>query len=44
VVALARLFDRYAAVQLARGTRLGDLKPIALRRETDWLQQLESTI
>lgn len=43
VIALPRLFDRYSAVQFARGTRLGDIKPVALRNETDWLQQLEST-
>lgn len=43
VKALPDLFDRYGAVQLARGTRLGDVKPVALRNENHWLQQLESS-
>ncbi len=36
------LFDRYAAQQMARGVRLGDVKPLALRKEPNWLQCLES--
>jgi hypothetical protein len=34
------LFDRYADVQLKRGIRLGDIKPIALRNECTWLETL----
>jgi hypothetical protein len=35
-----RLFDRYAHVQLERGVRLGDIKPVALRNESTWLEAL----
>jgi hypothetical protein len=35
-----RLFDRYVDVQLERGIRLGDIKPVALRNECTWLESL----
>jgi hypothetical protein len=34
------LFDRYVDVQLERGIRLGDIKPVALRNECTWLETL----
>ena len=40
LVEVARLFDRYVEIQLERGVRLGDIKPLALRGERSWLQTL----
>lgn len=40
LVEVERLFDRYVDVQLRRGVRLGDVKPLALRRERSWLETL----
>jgi hypothetical protein len=40
LVEVERLFDRYVDVQLKRGVRLGDVKPVALRRERSWLETL----
>lgn len=38
-----QLFDRYADIQLQRGIRLGDIKPVALRNELSWLEALGSS-
>lgn len=40
LVEFHRLFDRYVDVQLGRGIRLGDIKPVALRNECSWLESL----
>jgi GH3 auxin-responsive promoter len=40
LVEVERLFDRYVDVQLKQGVRLGDIKPLALRRERSWLETL----
>jgi hypothetical protein len=40
LVEVERLFDRYVDVQLRRGVRLGDIKPVALRGERSWLETL----
>jgi hypothetical protein len=40
LVQIERLFDRYVEAQLKRGVRLGDVKPLALRRERSWLETL----
>jgi hypothetical protein len=40
LVEFHRLFDRYVDVQLERGIRLGDIKPVALRNECTWLESL----
>jgi len=40
LVEINRLFDRYVDVQLQRGIRLGDIKPVALRNECTWLETL----
>ena len=40
LIEVDRLFDRYVDVQLKRGVRLGDIKPVALRRERSWLETL----
>lgn len=40
LVEFRRLFDRYVDVQLERGIRLGDIKPVALRNERTWLETL----
>jgi GH3 auxin-responsive promoter len=37
LVQIENLFDRYVDVQLKRGVRLGDIKPLALRPERSWL-------
>jgi GH3 auxin-responsive promoter len=34
------LFDRYVDAQIKGGVRLGDVKPIALRTEPDWLSSM----
>lgn len=39
-VEIRNLFDRYAGTQLSRGTRLGDVKPVALRSERTWIEAL----
>jgi hypothetical protein len=36
-VAVERLFDRYVAHQVARGVRVGDVKPLALMRDPSWI-------
>lgn len=40
LVELAGLYDRYVDVQLRRGVRLGDVKPLSLRIERNWLENL----
>lgn len=40
LVEVERLFDRFVDVQLKQGVRLGDIKPLALRRERSWLETL----
>jgi GH3 auxin-responsive promoter len=40
LIEVERLFDRYVDVQLKQGVRLGDIKPLALRRERSWLETL----
>lgn len=37
------LFDRYVENQLRAGVRLGDVKPVSLRRERTWLSRLADT-
>jgi hypothetical protein len=39
---IEHLFDRYVRVQLRRGVRLGDIKPVALRPERTWTAELGS--
>lgn len=34
---IERLFDRYVAHQVARGVRVGDVKPLALMRDPSWI-------
>jgi hypothetical protein len=34
------LFDRYASLQVRRGVRIGDVKPVALRKERSWSTSL----
>jgi hypothetical protein len=36
-----RLFDRYAQVHVDLGSRLGDVKPAALRNEREWVARLQ---
>jgi hypothetical protein len=35
-----RLFDRYASLQIGRSVRIGDVKPVALRKERSWTAML----
>jgi hypothetical protein len=35
-----RLFERYSSMQLQRGVRIGDVKPLALRKEASWSPML----
>jgi hypothetical protein len=35
-----RLFDRYSALQIERGVRIADVKPVALRKERSWTTML----
>ena len=35
-----RLFDRYCSLQIDRGIRIGDVKPVALRKELSWISAL----
>ena len=37
----AGAYARFAAAEVARGMRLGDIKPVALSLRTDWAQHLE---
>jgi hypothetical protein len=37
---ITHLFDRFAQAQIERGVRLGDVKPVVLRNERDWLGRL----
>ena len=39
---VAHLYDRYVAVQLARGVRLADVKPVALMPDAAWLDEKEA--
>jgi hypothetical protein len=40
VCSVDRLFDRYSGLQAARGVRLGDVKPVSLRKERTWVTML----
>jgi hypothetical protein len=40
LIEVAGFFDRYVDIQLKRGVRMGDIKPLALRTERTWLQTL----
>jgi hypothetical protein len=43
LVEVRDLFDRYVDLQLQRGQRLGDVKPVALRAERTWAVTLGGT-
>jgi len=40
LIEVEKFFDRFVDVQLRRGVRLGDIKPMALRCELTWLETL----
>ncbi|MCX6956550.1 MAG: GH3 auxin-responsive promoter family protein, partial [Verrucomicrobia bacterium] len=39
----ARGYERFFAAELARGARLGEIKPVALSRRTDWARHLTAS-
>jgi hypothetical protein len=41
VLPVERLFERYVEAQLEQGTRLAEIKPVALRSERAWVARLE---
>jgi hypothetical protein len=40
LVEMPGLYDRYVDVQVKRGIRMGDVKPLALRSERSWVESL----
>ena len=40
LIEVERFFERYVDIQLKRGVRMGDIKPLALRGERTWLETL----